>query len=240
MKVDSLRVVKDAGTVAVKETKSALKIAQIYAENGYRKISQTTQEKIRLLVDKMSDWFSAVAADPHVAQMTKQIQAWYERNLEKQVNTHIIPFYRAKVAPFLVSSNAILSEGISKVMIQIRNSWIVIIDYTRKLIAILLEKIQGSNTAKTKLPNYLISALQYAEQNTKELIVWVIKIEAFIAVVYFRAKLLRIILAVIFLPFQIAWWFCPLRFFVRFKKSPTKTTLKTDANSGTSAKPKLT
>jgi hypothetical protein len=169
--------------------------------------------------------------------MNKRVQEWYESNLEGHVNTYITPLYRLKVAPFLASLSKIFSVGKLKATIQIHYLWTLIIDSSRKLITVILEKSEASDAAGTKLPGYILYCFQYAEKYTAEIIKWFLTVQACIAVVYFRTKLLRMAMAILLLPFQIMWWLSPLRLFLKFYKSPRKNSLKTTLNSGTTVKP---
>lgn len=233
MKVDSLRVLKDVSTVAVKETKSTLKVVQLYGENGYRRLSKVAREKSHVVAGTISDWILLTANDPRVKNMRTRIQAWYESNMEREVNTYITPFYRLQVEPWLASMNKILSRGKTKAILQIHFLWTLFIESSRKMITILLEKIKAWDAEGTTLPGYILYCFQYAEEYTEELIICVLKVQACIAVVYFRVKLLRIALLILLLPFQIIWWLSPLRLFLKFCKSPRKKSLKTTTNIGT-------
>jgi hypothetical protein len=237
MKVDSLRVLKNVSEVAVKETKSKFKLVQMYGENSLRRISKTAREKYLVLADTISDWILLIADDPRVQKMNKRVQVWYESNLEGHVNTYITPFYRLKVAPFLASMSKILSVGKLKATIQIQYLWTLIIDSSRKLISVILEKSKASDAASTKLPGYILYCFQYAEKYTEELIIWILTVQSCIAVLYFRVKLLRMVMEILLLPFHIIWWLSPLRLFLKFYKSPRKHPLKTTANSDTTVKP---
>lgn len=232
MKVDSLRVLKNVSTVAVTETKSTLKLVQLYGENGYRRLSKVAKEKSHVVAGTISDWIVWIANDPRVTNMRNRVQAWYESNMERQVHTYITPFYRLQVEPLLASMSKILSRGKSQAIVQIHFLWTLFIESCKKLINILLEKINAWDAEGTKLPGYILYCFQYAEEYTEELIIWVLKVQACIALVYFRVQLLRTALFILLLPFQIIWWLCPLRLLLKSCKSLKKRSLNTTTNIG--------
>jgi hypothetical protein len=60
------------------------------------------------------------------------------------------------VAPFPASISKILSVGKLKATIQIHYLWTLIIDSSRKLITVILEKSEASDAEGTKLPGYIV------------------------------------------------------------------------------------
>jgi hypothetical protein len=105
------------------------------------------------------------------------------------------------------------------------------------LISVILEKSKASDAAGTTLPGYILYCFQYAEIYTEELIIWILTVQACIAVLYFQVKLLQMVMEILLLPFHIIWWLSPLRLFPKFYKSPRENPLKTTANSDTTVKP---
>ena len=221
MRVDSERALQQAITAASKETKTALSVAQSVASDKYDLISGVIQERARELANKIS-----VAADPHL----RKAKAWYTEYLKETVDSSVIPFYRAKVVPVLHYSHDLWIKGWPEAKKLTRRAWDFTIATAKKVSQILLDMIEDTD-AKKWMPDFVVSVLKYAESSTEDFVILKLQIFAVLVVCLLRFQILNFISSVLWLPFRIMCFFCPLRFFVQGKKASaarTKSEIKTE------------
>lgn len=247
MRADSKLALEKSIAFATQEAKSAWKVIQFHAIRSYGIILKATQEKTIKLVDKSSHLIAALndAADPYIIK----IITWYQQNMKETIDTYATPFYRSRALPFFVSCrylvirgwteargqftpfyqtrampflvfcHDLVIRGWSEAKRQSHHGFILLLELIRKFISFLINEIEDSERAKIWIPSIILSSLQYAENNTEKFIVSILKIQSVFLVFLFRARLCKIILAILLLPFRIIWFLCPLRFLFRSKKS---------------------
>ena len=246
MRADSKLALEKSIAFAAQEAKSAWKVIQFHVIRSYGIILKATQEKTNKLIDKSTFLIAALnqAADPYIMK----IITWYEQNMKETIDTYATPFYRSRVLPFFASCRYLVIRGWTEARVQLtpfyqtrampflvscydlvirgwsgakrqsRHCFILLLELIRKFISFLLDQIKDSETAKRWIPSTIVSSLEYAENNTEKFFVSILKIQSVLLVFLFRARLCKVILAILLLPFRIIWFLCPLRFLFKSKK----------------------
>ena len=214
MRADSERVLQQAITVASKETKTVLSLAQEVALEKSNVILEVVQEKTRPVVDKVM-----VVVDPFF----NKAEAWYSINLKATVDSSIVPFYHTKVAPGINRCRDLSLEGWTEAKLLTKRGWEFTVATANIVSQILLDMVEDTD-AKKWMPEFIVSLLNYAVNNTEDFIIFILQIFAAALVFLFRVKLRSLVTALLMLPFRMMWFLCPLRFFVKGEKcSPVET-----------------
>jgi hypothetical protein len=210
MKVESFRALEKAAAVVSKE-----------AKNVFDKTSTTTSQhfdRTALLLRETSQ--------PHLEALEKAIephfhtlkQAYKESPVKDIVDTQLYPLYLKTAVPAFKATDRLIHKALRKMQTLTRQGWGWTTRKGIKVAAWELEMIDSNPHLRKWTPAMVVQFLTYIKANMEEWLILKLKITAVICAIVFRTRVLQVMKASIKFPFQVLWFFCPLRFCVGGKK----------------------
>ena len=203
IKQESARTLEEFSAVVSQLAKKTLDTTTVTASQNFDRATLLVKQTSQPHIEKLSK-----VAHPHLQKLR---EAYAKSPSKKIVDETLYPFYKNKVVPACHSTERLLKRGWNEASILQHQLWKWTIKCVHDLASWELKMIEKNSQLQAWTPSLILQFLHYVQENTEEWIILKILISLLITVFVLWKRIFQLIIAVILLPSQIAWFFCPLR-----------------------------